>query len=55
MSPPLFSMVLFDLKAWEKLDPELQEIVTRGAAATNMFILSKFQAIEQFSPAKTRQ
>lgn len=35
----------FDLKEWEKLDSELKQIVTRGAAATNMFILSKFQAI----------
>ncbi len=35
----------FDLKTWEKLDSDLKEIVTRGAAATNLFILSKFQAI----------
>ena len=27
------------------MDSELKQIVTRGAAATNMFILSKFQAI----------
>ena len=35
----------FDLKAWEKLDNELKEIVTAGAAATNLYILSKFQAV----------
>ena len=35
----------FDIKAWEKLSKTEQEIVTRGAAATNLFILSKFQAI----------
>ncbi len=34
----------FDLKEWEKLDEDLQQIVIRGAAATNLFILSKFQA-----------
>lgn len=35
----------FDLKEWEALEPDLKEIVVRGAAATNMWILSKFQAI----------
>ncbi len=34
----------FDLKEWEKLDDDLKQIITRGAAAMNMFILSKFQA-----------
>ena len=34
----------FDLKEWEKLDSDLKEIVTRAAASTNLFILSKFQA-----------
>jgi len=35
----------FDLKAWEKLDAETKQIIMRGSAATNLFILSKFQAI----------
>ncbi|MCP4934140.1 MAG: TRAP transporter substrate-binding protein [bacterium] len=35
----------FDLKEWEKLDDDLKQVILRGAAATNMFILSKFQAI----------
>jgi TRAP-type mannitol/chloroaromatic compound transport system substrate-binding protein len=35
----------FDLKQWEKLDKGLKEIVIRGAAATNLFILSRFQAL----------
>lgn len=35
----------FDLKEWEALDDSLKEIVKRGAAATNLFILSRFQAI----------
>jgi TRAP-type mannitol/chloroaromatic compound transport system substrate-binding protein len=35
----------FDLKEWEKLDNELKQIVYRGSVTTNMFILSKFQAI----------
>jgi TRAP-type mannitol/chloroaromatic compound transport system substrate-binding protein len=35
----------FDAKAWEALDDDLKAIVERGAAATNLFILSKFQAI----------
>ena len=34
----------FDLKVWEKLDEDLKQIVMRGAAATNLFILSRFQA-----------
>lgn len=34
----------FDLKEWEKLDPDLKQIVVRGAGAMNLFILSKFQA-----------
>jgi TRAP-type mannitol/chloroaromatic compound transport system substrate-binding protein len=42
----------FDMKAWEALDPALQQIVTRGAAATNMFILSKFQAINNTAIGK---
>ena len=35
----------FDLKEWEKLDDNLKEIVKRGAAGTNLYILSRFQAI----------
>ena len=35
----------FDLKEWNALDESLQQIVIRGAAATNLFILSRFQAI----------
>ncbi len=35
----------FDKKAYDALTPELREIVKRGAAATNLYILSKFQAI----------
>jgi len=35
----------FDQKAWEDLPDNLKEIVTRGAAATNLAILSKFQAV----------
>ncbi len=35
----------FDAKAWDALDEDLKAIVERGAAATNLFILSKFQAI----------
>ena len=35
----------FDLKEWNALDEDLKQIVSRGAAATNLFILSKFQAI----------
>jgi len=34
----------FDLKEWEKLDEDLKQIVVRGAAGMNLFILSKFQA-----------
>ena len=34
----------FDKKAFEALTPELRDIVTRGAAATNLYVLSKFQA-----------
>ncbi len=34
----------FDLKEWEKLDKDLKEIVIKGAAATNLFLLSRFQA-----------
>ena len=34
----------FDRKAFEALSPDLREIVTRGAAATNLYVLSKFQA-----------
>jgi len=36
--------VFFDKKAYEALTPELRDIVVRGAAATNLFVLSKFQA-----------
>ena len=35
----------FDLKQWAKLDKGLQQIIIRGAAATNIFILSRFQAL----------
>jgi TRAP-type mannitol/chloroaromatic compound transport system substrate-binding protein len=35
----------FDINEWEKLDDSLKEIVKRGAASTNLFILSRFQAI----------
>jgi TRAP-type mannitol/chloroaromatic compound transport system substrate-binding protein len=35
----------FSLTEWEKLDNELKQIIYRGSAATNIFILSKFQAI----------
>jgi TRAP-type mannitol/chloroaromatic compound transport system substrate-binding protein len=35
----------FDLKEWNKLDDDLKQIVTHGAAHTNLMILSKFQAI----------
>ena len=34
-----------DMNEWEKLDNNLKEIVKRGAAGTNLFILSRFQAI----------
>ena len=42
----------FDIKAWEKLNKTEQQIVTRGAAATNLFILSKFQAINNSAMRK---
>jgi TRAP-type mannitol/chloroaromatic compound transport system substrate-binding protein len=35
----------FDLQAWEALTPELKAIVTQGAAASNLNVLSKFQAV----------
>ncbi|MEE2999193.1 MAG: TRAP transporter substrate-binding protein [Pseudomonadota bacterium] len=35
----------FDIKEWEKLDSDLKQIIWRGSVTTNMFILSKFQAI----------
>ncbi len=35
----------FDLQAWEDLPENLKEIVTKGAAATNLAILSEFQAV----------
>jgi TRAP-type mannitol/chloroaromatic compound transport system substrate-binding protein len=35
----------FDLKQWEKLNSEEKDIIKRGAAGTNLFILSRFQAI----------
>ncbi|NQU70058.1 MAG: TRAP transporter substrate-binding protein [Rhodospirillales bacterium] len=34
-----------DLKEWNALDDDLKQIVSHGAATTNLFILSKFQAI----------
>lgn len=34
-----------DLKEWNALSDDLKQIVIRGSAATNLFILSKFQAI----------
>ena len=42
----------FDIKAWEKLNKTEQQIVIRGAAATNLFILSKFQAINNSAMRK---
>jgi len=42
----------FDLKAYEALSPRLKEIIQRGAAATNLFILSKFQAINNTAMQK---
>ena len=33
------------MKEWDKLDDNLKEIIKRGAAGTNLFILSRFQAI----------
>lgn len=35
----------FDLKQWNKLTSEEKDVIKRGAAGTNLFILSKFQAI----------
>jgi TRAP-type mannitol/chloroaromatic compound transport system substrate-binding protein len=42
----------FDMKAWEALDGELRDIVTKGAMATNLAILSKFQAINNIALGK---
>ncbi len=42
----------FDMKAWNALDDDLKQIVTHGAAATNLFILSKFQAINNTAIGK---
>ncbi len=42
----------FDKKAWDALPPDLREIVERAAAATNLFILSKFQAINNTAMQK---
>jgi TRAP-type mannitol/chloroaromatic compound transport system substrate-binding protein len=41
-----------DLKEWNGLSTDLQQIVARGAAATNLFILSKFQAINNTAMRK---
>jgi len=42
----------FDIKAWEKLDSELKDIVTTGAAATNVELLSQFQALNNAAMGK---
>jgi TRAP-type mannitol/chloroaromatic compound transport system substrate-binding protein len=42
----------FDLKEWEALERDLKEIITHGAAATNMWILSKFQATNNIALQK---
>ncbi|MEL6965420.1 MAG: TRAP transporter substrate-binding protein [Pseudomonadota bacterium] len=42
----------FDIQAWKDLPNHLKEIVTRGAAATNLAILSKFQAVNNEAMAK---
>ena len=42
----------FDQKAFDALTPELRDIVMRGAAATNLFVLSKFQAVNNTAMQK---
>ncbi len=44
----------FDKKAYDALTPEIREIITRGAAATNLMILSKFQAINNTAIQKLK-
>lgn len=44
-----------DLEEWENLDNGLKEIVKRGAAGTNLFILSRFQAINNSALQKLTQ
>ena len=45
----------FDKKAWDGLDKASQEIIKRGAAGTNLFILSRFQAINNSALKKLTQ
>ena len=42
----------FDKKEWDKLDSELQAIVTYAAATTNLQILSEFQAVNNVAMGK---
>ncbi|MCP4289416.1 MAG: TRAP transporter substrate-binding protein [Gammaproteobacteria bacterium] len=42
----------FNQDAWNKLDDDLKEIVKHSAAATNLWILSKFQAINNAAMQK---
>ena len=44
-----------DLKEWENLDNRMKEIVKRGAAGMNLFILSRFQAINNSALQKLTQ
>jgi TRAP-type mannitol/chloroaromatic compound transport system substrate-binding protein len=44
-----------DLKEWENLDNSMKEIVKRGAAGMNLFILSRFQAINNSALQKLTQ
>ena len=42
----------FDKKAWDKLDAETKSVVEAAAAATNVWVLSKFQAINNTALGK---
>jgi TRAP-type mannitol/chloroaromatic compound transport system substrate-binding protein len=42
----------FDLNEWENLDADLKAIVTEAAVATNLKILSKFQAVNNVALQK---
>lgn len=42
----------FDKKEWDKLDSDLQAIVTYAAATTNLQILSEFQAVNNVAMSK---
>ncbi|MCP5372787.1 MAG: TRAP transporter substrate-binding protein DctP [Hyphomicrobiales bacterium] len=42
----------FDIKAWEGLDSELKDILSTGAAAVNVELLSQFQALNNAAMAK---